>query len=225
MEYKDDEKNELSYDLALLYDRRTYCIYYISLLKTKHNFINSFFNNDDYNSLIIKIDIFFISFSIYYTVSTLFFDDDTMHKIYETKGTFNLEYELPKIIYSSLISMVLNTILKLLALSNNSIIKFKNDKTNGDFDKRKTNLENNLRIKFILYFLMSFIFLIFFWYYVSMFGAIYRNTQIHLLKDTLISFGLSLVYPFGIYLLPGFCRVPSLSNHKKIENAYITSAN
>ena len=67
MEYKDDEKNELSYDLALLYDRRTYCTYYISLLKAKHNFINSFFNNDDYNSPIIKIDIFFISFSICYT--------------------------------------------------------------------------------------------------------------------------------------------------------------
>ena len=110
--------------------------------------------------------------------------------------------------------MALNTILKLLALSNNSIIKFKNDKTNGDFDKRKTNLENNLRIKFILYFLMSFIFLIFFWYYVSMFGAIYRNTQIHLLKDTLISFGLSLIYPFGIYLIPGIFRIPALSNRK-----------
>ena len=185
------------------------------MLKAKHNFINSFFNNDDYNSPIIKIDIFFISFSIYYTVSTLFFDDDTMHKIYETKGTFNLEYEFPKIIYSSLISMVLNTILKLLASSNNSIIKFKNDKTNGDFDKRKTNLENNLRIKFILYFLMSFRFLIFFWYYVSMFGAIYRNTQIHLLKDTLISFGLSLFYPFFICLLPGLFRIPALSDKNK----------
>ena len=47
-----------------------------------------------------------------------------------------------------------------------------------------------------------------------MFGAIYLNTQFHLLKDTLISFGLSLLYPFGIYLLPGFFRIPALSKHK-----------
>ena len=47
-----------------------------------------------------------------------------------------------------------------------------------------------------------------------MFGAIYKNTQIHLLKDTLVSFGLSLIYPFGIYLLPGLFRIPALSNRK-----------
>ena len=47
-----------------------------------------------------------------------------------------------------------------------------------------------------------------------MFGAIYKNTQIHLLKDTLISFDLSLIYPFGIYLLPGIFRIIALSNRK-----------
>ena len=48
-----------------------------------------------------------------------------------------------------------------------------------------------------------------------MFGAIYKNTQYHLLKDTLISFGLSLIYPLGIYLLPGIFRIPALSNKNK----------
>ena len=48
-----------------------------------------------------------------------------------------------------------------------------------------------------------------------MFCAIYINTQIHLIKDTLISFGLSLCYPFGIYLIPGIFRIPALSNKKK----------
>ena len=45
-----------------------------------------------------------------------------------------------------------------------------------------------------------------------MFCVIYKNTQIHLLKDTIMSFGLSLLFPFGFYLLPGFFRIPSLSN-------------
>ena len=48
-----------------------------------------------------------------------------------------------------------------------------------------------------------------------MFGAIYRNTQLHLLKDTLISFGLSMLYPFAIYLLPGFFRIPALADKNK----------
>ena len=58
LDYTDDEINDLSYELALQYDKRTYCIYYLSLIKTKHNLIFSFFNDSDYNSRIVKIDIF-----------------------------------------------------------------------------------------------------------------------------------------------------------------------
>ena len=215
LEYNSDEKNLLDYELALQYDRRTYCEYYISLLKTKHNLFFAFFYNDDYNSKIIKLDLFFISFSIFYTVNAIFFNDHTMHKIYITEGKFNLEYQLPKIIYSSLISMVLNSILKILALSNKGISELKQNKSKEEINSRQKELENKLKIKFVLYFMISFMLLFFFWYYISLFGVIYRNTQLHLLKDTLISFGLSLIYPFAIYLLPGLLRIPSLSNPKK----------
>ena len=148
-----------------------------------------------------------------------FFDDDTMHKIYEKKGSFDLEYLLPPIICSSLISMILNTIIQFLALSNDNIIEFKKNKSKDNIHKRKKDLMSKLKIKFILFFIISYLLLLCFWYYLSMFGIIYRNTQYHLLKDTLFSFGLSLIYPFGIYLLPGIFRIPSLS--KKKENVYI----
>ena len=45
MEYNDEEINTLDYELALKYDKRTYCQYYISLLKTKHIFLYTFYNN------------------------------------------------------------------------------------------------------------------------------------------------------------------------------------
>ena len=54
-----------------------------------------------------------------------------------------------------------------------------------------------------------------------MFCAIYINTQIHLFKDSLISFGLSLLYPLAIYLLPGIFRIPALSDkNEKSEFIY-----
>ena len=111
--------------------------------------------------------------------------------------------------------MVLNTIVKLLALSNEGIIELKQNKEKTDIDERRDKLKSKLNIKFGLYFIISFILLLFFWYYISMFGAIYRNTQLHLLKDTLMSFTLSLIYPFALYLLPGIFRIPSLSDEKK----------
>ena len=138
-----------------------------------------------------------------------------MHKIYESKGDFNLETQIPIVIYSTIISMILNFPLNFLALSNDAIINFKQDNSKISVIQKAKVLENSLFIKFIFYFIISSIFLIFFWYYISMFGVIYKNTQLHLLKDTLMSFGLSLIIPFIIYLFPGIFRIPSLSNINK----------
>ena len=43
----------------------------------------------------------------------------------------------------------------------------------------------------------------------------YKNTQIHLIKDTIISFGTSMIYPFGIYLIPGIFRIGAVKAAKK----------
>ena len=138
-----------------------------------------------------------------------------MHKIYVNKGSFDLETQLPIMIYSSLISMALDSPLAFLALSNDIITNFKQSKNTRNVKKIGKKLIYCLKIKNALYFFLSFIFLLFFWYYISIFGVIYKNTQYHLLKDTLLSIGLSFISPFGMYLLPGFFRIPSLSNRKK----------
>ena len=123
-------------------------------------------------------------------------------------------YQLPQIIYSSLISIVFNTLLKLLALSESDILTLKSKKEKKEINKKEEDLNKKLQIKFILYFIISTSLLLLFWYYLSMFCAIYKNTQLHLIKDTLISFGLSFIYPFGMNLLPGLFRIPSLSDKK-----------
>ena len=213
LKYNDEEINNLSYDLAIQYDKRSYFIYYISLIKTKHNLINAFFNND-YNSTIIKLDLFIIGFAIDYVVNALFYNDKTMHNIYEAKGEYDWKEQIPISAYSTLISMALSMPLNLLALSGDAIINFKRNTSKADLMKKEEALKSKLKIKFVLFFIISFIFLLLFWYYISIFCVIYKNTQMHLLKDTLSSLGLSLLIPFAIYLLPGFFRIPSLSNHK-----------
>ncbi len=70
-------------------------------------------------------------------------------------------------------------------------------------------------IKFLLFSFFNIIFLSAFWYYLGCFGAVYKNTQIHLISDTLISFGTSMIYPFGTNLLPGFFRIPALRKKNK----------
>ena len=79
------------------------------------------------------------------------------------------------------------------------------------------NLVSSIKCKFILFFIVINIFSILFWYYVGCFCSVYKNTQIHLLSDTLVSFALSLLYPLVLYLLPGIFRIPALNNKEKKE--------
>ena len=92
--YTDNEINSLAYKQAVNLDRRTFSQYYISLLKTKHILIFSFYTND-YNSKIIKITLLLFTFTLLYTVNSLFFQDSTIHKIYEDYGAFNFIYQMP----------------------------------------------------------------------------------------------------------------------------------
>ena len=109
------------------------------------------------------MSLFLIGFAIKYIVNALFFNDDTMNKIYESKGKYNLEVQIPIIVYSSLISMLFNTVLSILALSNDVIISFKQNRSTINLNRREKDLINKLNIKFILYFIIT-IFKIFFNY-------------------------------------------------------------
>ena len=102
----DEELNSLDYSIALKIDKKTYFQYYWSLLKKKHLILFIFYPNDDYNLISIKIILFLVSFSLYFTINRFFFNDDTMHKINEDNGNFNLLYQLIQIFYSSVISEI-----------------------------------------------------------------------------------------------------------------------
>ena len=219
MSYNDEELNNLEYKLTLKLDKRTFCQYYLSLLKIKHALIFTFFNNTDYNSKIIKIDLFLFNFALFYMINALFFNDDTMHKIYKNKGAFDFIEQLPQIIYSFIISTLINLIFEILALTEGEILELKKIRSKEKFEQKILNFHNKIKVKFLLYFIINNIFLIFFWYYLSMFCAIYVNTQIHLIKDTLLSFVLSFIEPLGTYLIPCVFRILSLS--KKSSNSYI----
>ena len=215
MKYSLYELNLLNYHEALKEDKRTYFQYYLSLIKTKHLLIFSFYQENNYNSRINKIFLFFFSFTIYTTINALFFNDSTMHNIYKSGGKFNFIYQIPQIIYSSLISSLLNTLLRNLCLSEKIVLEVKHENNIKILDKKRVSLPHLLRYKFIIFYIISFILLMSFGYYLSCFCAVFKNTQIHLLKDSIISFLISMIYPFGLFLLPGIFRIPSLRTQAK----------
>ena len=81
--YIDCELNSFDFNMAFIYDKRTFCQYYFSLLKTNNLLLFAFYPADDYNLKIIKISLFFLSFDIYFFVNSLFFGYSSIHQIYK----------------------------------------------------------------------------------------------------------------------------------------------
>ena len=210
----DYELNSLSYDKAVRYDKRSFLEYYKSLIKTKQIIIFTFFIKSDYNSHIIKIILFILSLAFFFSINALFFTDSTMHQIYIDLGVYDFLYQLPQIFYSSIISTIIDSLMSYFSLTEENIseIKQKKSKTKAIYIKK---LIKCIKIKFIIFLSLNFVFLGCIWYYLSIFCAIYKNTQIFLIKDTLFSFGTSLVYPFLYNLIPGIFRIPALKAKKR----------
>ena len=211
----DEELNSLEYNIAVFVDKRTYFQYYWSLLKKKQLILFTILPANDYNLFSLKVGLFILSFSLYFTINGFFFDDSTMHKVTESNGKYDIIYQIPQILYSSIISAIINMLLKKLSLSEKSLLSLKQEKDLKRAKKISINIRRCIIVKFIIFFILSNILLLFFWYFISCFCAVYTNTQTVLIKDTMISFCLSMLYPFGINLLPGFLRIPALRDEKK----------
>ena len=210
--YTDYEMNSFSYKEAINYDKRSLCKYYISLIRIKQLFIFSFCPMKDYNSRIVKIDLFFLAFCIYCFINCLFFDEKTIHKIYEDEGSYNFVYLGPYSTYSFIISQTLFTFVKYFSLSDKNISEIKMEKSLDLSYDIRYKAEKCIKLKYTCFYILSILFLSFFWYYLSSFGAVYQNTQIYLIKNILISFAFSMLYPFVINLLPSILRIYSLNN-------------
>ena len=160
----------MNYEEAIHLNNKIYLQNYIYLLKYNHPIMLSFVPYVDYNSRIIKIFLFFFLFDLCLNINVLFFNNDTIDKIYEDNGNFNFSYQIPQILYSALISKFIDSLIKYLALSQDDIVDLKKEKMIKDFDNGYVpKLIKNLKFKFISYFIITFIIILIFLYYITCF--------------------------------------------------------
>jgi len=207
--YRDDEElNELPYEKAIEKDKRNFCQYYIFILRAGHVVLNVFFRRDDYNLFSVKLGLLFMLFPINLTFNIFFFTSNKMKETYINKmedvGTYlkNLLHSFLSSIFSSIILVLL----KFLCLTHSTIRKLKKLKTKEEAENKSKWIIRCIKIRICVYYVLSYIFLLVFGYYVACFCAIFKNTQIDLIISMFTSWGLSLLYPFMIYIATSLTR-------------------
>ena len=207
------ELNELEYEEAIHFDQRSFIKIYCDKLSREHIIIFTFFVCNDYNITYIKYSRFIFLFATDMAINVFFYSDETMHKIFLNYGKYNFIQQIPQIIYTTIISQLLEVFLCYLSLTDKNMYQIK--KMTHIINKNMIRkILDCIKIKVAIFYVFTFIFLIFYWYTVTLFCAIYENTQISFIKDSLLSFLLGIIYPFIIYLIPSVLRTIALRNSK-----------
>ena len=205
------ELNELEHEEAIILDKRSFIQTYWDILSREHNFIFTFIIRNDYNLSYIKYARFIFLIATDMAMNVFFFSDDSMHKIFLNYGKYNFIQQIPQIVYTSIVSQLIEILLCYLSLTDKYIYQIKNISHNKTFeDKDIIKILKCIKIKIITFYIFTFIFFGFYWYLVTAFCAVYQNTQVTFLKDCLFSFLLGIIYPFILYLIPSGLRILSL---------------
>ena len=219
----DIEKDLLSYENAKKFDKRTFCGYYWSLLKLRQLIIFTFFSFDDFNLFLIKLLSFFLLLSFNLVYNAIFFFDKVINDIYDDKGKYSLKLQILNIFISSILFSFTIILIRFIITCHKKLIKLKNMDVYEEAQKESFAIHKFYIILYIIYYIVGSVLLLFFWYFITSFGAIFQYTQDHCFLNAFISFCFSMIYPFIYLLIPAWFRYLALK--KNYERLYCVSQN
>ena len=236
--YDNYELNHMGYFDASELDKRTCLRTYWSVLLREHYVLFTFISRNDFNLFYVKIERFFIIICTEMTMNGMFFVHETMYK--KKTGGLSFAQKLPQIIFSILVTHVVEIILCFLGMTDvhyyeiKALIKMEQKKEKEiksekiykeekeEKDDKIFNILKKIQRKLTAFYIFTFLLFLFHWYFISAFCAVYQNTQVIYLRDSGIAILTSLVDPFIIYGITSVLRAISLSMccRKKIVCLY-----
>jgi len=195
-----------SFDEAIKYDRRNiFRVFYIYLL-SKQIIFRTFLQRSPLELFYLRFTLFIFMLSCDLALNALFYFNDNISKKYhyaQNLFLFTFSNNITIIIYSTLISSFLLTLLSKLSNSTNAIRNvFRKEEEKIQVNKKKyeikeetkkqifNDVENILKkykIKILVLLIIQTVLILFFWYFVTAFCHVYSSTQASWLLDSFLS--------------------------------------
>ena len=149
-------------------------------------------------------------------LNVFFFFDSSMQKIYLDYGKYKFIKQLPQILLSTLVSLIIEILIGILSYTDINAYQIR-QLEKATFDKI-IPIYTKIKIKLLLFFIITFLLFSFYWYFISAFCAVYKNTQIIYIKDFISSFSIGLLYPFIIQFAFTLIRIFTLRKNTKVRS-------
>ena len=203
------------FENAIKYEKRNFLrIYYICLL-SKENILNLLLIKSPLELKSIRLIVFIFIYSCDLALNTLFYFNDNISDKYnyneDNLYLFTIFNNFFISFLSAFISFCLVNFLQFLTNSKESIeTLFRDEEKKMRKDIKYTvskskkdeillniyKINNNLKIKIAVFIIIEFIIMLFFYYFVTAFCEVYKETQISWILDSFISFILSFPIEF-----------------------------
>ena len=221
----DYELDHLNYFEALKLDKRNCCRMYCFLLKREQNLISLCFSCNDFNLFFAKGAKLLLNIATLMAMNAFLFADKSFHKFYISGVHYYINYQILQICLSVIITCFFEIIVCYLTFTDRHIYEIKALPKNETNRNKIFDILNCIKNKLLIFFVCTFIILLFYWYFVSAFCAVYHNTLKNYLTDCAISFLIFSLIPFITYAIIVILRVFSLSdkNNKGLKCIYIIS--
>ena len=118
----DDNLQNLAYEQAILYDKRSYFRMYWAFLVDKQIILETFCKDNYLTLFVIKLSFLVCTFQISFFLNAFFYTDEYISNAYHNNGVLDFFSGLPKSIYSFLATMLITNILNMLSNSKNELI-------------------------------------------------------------------------------------------------------
>ena len=208
--------SQLEYDEALLLDKRKFIQIYWDYLLQSQLILNHFYVELVLELRYIKIIVLVIDISSQFFFNCFFYTDEYISDVYHRNAVISFFSDLPKVIYSILISFFVNTVLKFLSDYNDSLIDIIFEEDNYEiFWEKSEKILKNFYYRINVFIIIVFIFQLFFLYYCTCFCAVYPNIQKLLLFSIFQDILINLLLPFILCLFLAFLRWLAISKKKK----------
>ena len=216
-EAKEEMKLKKFQEEIAKFQQYTFKQLYWFVLRKKHRIVNLIFKKDLYDIFSYKLSLIIFGLSCDIFIITLFFINSHIRKLYHKDQNINFSFEIGIGILTSFIVYLILKIIDLIMEFKTGFQKYEaNNEMEEDYKEyfeKLNNMIRNLKLKFIFYFLIIFIFIIGIWYFVTSFCAVYPKTIISWGFCIGIDLFISLTFPFLYYAIAVFLQYKSMENN------------
>ena len=191
----------MGYEEAIKNDKRTWSKIYYGFLIENHFILHTFVSESFIDIRTLKINLFCFRLDIIFLLNALFYTDNYISKTYYNSGKLDFLTSLPKALFSFLVCMLVNIIIKLFFSNKKDVYKtIKEKEENTEYSEVVKIILNKIKIKLIIFFIFQFIVNFFCLYYVTTFCSVYQNSNYYWFYGCLETLTIDTFFPF-IYCL------------------------